>query len=255
MQCGYPVGPVLIDVATHTLGIAAIESEYRQQLTYVPLVHRNTPLPARFKQTFYTTHEGQEQVRISVFQGESPQLNQNRLLGSFDLDGLKGEQSHEAITVEFNLTLDGVLKVTAMEKQTGLSEQLLIDNALSQMSNDERSASIQRLVEMFQGSAEFQSNSEGDAESYEDYADEAVREVELDADSRLVRIDAVEETATGVNDLEERAKRLRGTLSTSDRDDLDRVIAAVERAREKGDEVLVAKHQQELDDLLFYLAD
>ena len=121
MQQGYDVGPVLIDVATHTLGVEALSGgPYAPELVFVPILHRNAPLPAKYEDVFKTMTLDQESVDIGVHQGESSQLSRNRLIGRFHLDGLnESDKSDGEILVRFELTLDGTLKVTAIERLTG----------------------------------------------------------------------------------------------------------------------------------------
>lgn len=75
--------------------------------------------------------DGQEQARISVFQGENDDARYNDLVGEFMLEGLADVASGNEILVRFELDLDGILKVTAVERATGRQRQLTVENAVS----------------------------------------------------------------------------------------------------------------------------
>ncbi len=87
---GIDVGPVLVDITPHTLGIQA-SSDVDGRLShycFAPLIERNTPLPARRSEIFSTVFDGQKAVRIAVFQGEDDDVRHNDPVGEFLLDGL-----------------------------------------------------------------------------------------------------------------------------------------------------------------------
>ncbi|WP_459557388.1 Hsp70 family protein [Lacunimicrobium album] len=156
---GRHVGPVLVDVTGHTLGIEACVGMTFSgpQMVFSPIIHRNTPLPARYEHAYSTMFDGQKAVEIHVLQGEHPEVHRNRSIGKFRLDLEGADKERSKITVRFELTLDGTLKVTATQTATGLSRQLEIDNALSHFQADERSRAQARLEEMFDESDEFAS--------------------------------------------------------------------------------------------------
>ena len=131
---GIDVGPVLVDITPHTLGIQAL-GEIGGRVTsdcFVRLIHRNSPLPTGRSKMFGTVVNGQQLARIAVFQGEDDDVRHNQLVGEFLLDGLaeKADRGNE-ILVRFDLDLDGILKVSAAERATGRQKQLTIDNAVT----------------------------------------------------------------------------------------------------------------------------
>src|SRR5690606_34269841 len=138
-------------VATHSLGIeAAHGGPFAPELVYVPIIHRNSPLPARYEEPFSTMYQDQDAAEIRVYQGESPRLEDNKELGSFMLRGLnQSEQSDGTVVVRFELTLDGTLSVTAVERRTGIAKSLKIQNALSAQNQEFREQSMERLGSMF----------------------------------------------------------------------------------------------------------
>ena len=134
---GRSVGPVLVDVTGHTLGIEACVGMTFQgpEMVFSPIIHRNTPLPARYEQAYSTLYDDQKEVVIHVLQGERPEVHRNRSIGKFRLPLESGGGDRSKIVVRFDLTLDGTLKVTATQPATGLSRELIVDNAAQPVSS------------------------------------------------------------------------------------------------------------------------
>lgn len=258
MQQGYDVGPVLIDVATHTLGVEALSGgPYAPELVFVPILHRNAPLPAKYEDVFKTMTLDQESVDIGVHQGESSQLSRNRLIGRFHLDGLnESDKSDGEILVRFELTLDGTLKVTAIERLTGKSKALKIDNALSQMGELDSQASEERLESLFSDSTEFQRFETVDQQGDYDESEDDVAAVSFNSVTPGIhRIDAASQTQSKLKQLIAKAKTIRKTAATEDASDIDRLVDLLEDAELNGGYEMIPGLEAELDDLLFYLAD
>jgi len=258
MQQGYDVGPVLIDVATHTLGVEALSGgPYAPELVFVPILHRNAPLPAKYEDVFKTMTLDQESVDIGVHQGESSQLSRNRLIGRFHLDGLnESDKSDGEILVRFELTLDGTLKVTAIERLTGKSKALKIDNALSQMGELDSQASEERLESLFTDSTEFQRFETVDQQGDYNESEDDVAAVSFNSVTPGIhRIDAASQTQSKLKQLIAKAKTIRKTAATEDASDIDRLVDLLEDAELNGGYEMIPGLEAELDDLLFYLAD
>ncbi len=151
IQSGTTPGPVLVDVATHSLGIEAVsDTPFGPKLTFFPIIHRNSPLPARYEDIFYTTHPDQVAAEIHAWQGESESLAHNRSIGQFRLEGLnQSEDADHKILVRFDLSLDGTLSVSAREGRTGIQKSIEIHNATSRLDSAEKSAAVDRLRYMF----------------------------------------------------------------------------------------------------------
>jgi molecular chaperone DnaK len=262
IQRGDTVGPVLVDVATHTLGVAVLDSTFQgEQLVFIPILRRNSPLPARYERAFSKLYPAQETVEIEVYQGESSILSQNQSLGSFLLEGLKyRDNTLGAVLVRFQLTLDGVLQVTASEEGTQNTKSLLIKNALTKMKLDS-DASSDRLLSLLH---EQESDELGevigttlaggfyDSPAYDKETDES-EGFESD-DGSSVRMDGAE-TGTKMSHLIRQAKEMLPSLDGEASGDVQRILSAIEEARANSDVANLEKLEFELDDLLFYLAD
>jgi molecular chaperone DnaK len=126
---GEPVERILVDVASHSLGIRVFGEgdELRAEPdTFAPVIRRNTVMPTVRVQEFYTLVPEQERIQVEVFQGESPRVSENTRVGAFDFP-LEPRPANSPVRVEFSYDLNGVVKVfisqpgTANAKTVALS--------------------------------------------------------------------------------------------------------------------------------------
>jgi len=84
------------------------------------VIERNTPVPIEQTRSFTTYQDDQEAVKIRVYQGESRKAEENELLGQFEFGGLdKRPRGHARIDVTFAINSDGLVNVTARDRETG----------------------------------------------------------------------------------------------------------------------------------------
>jgi len=122
---------LLLDVTPLTL---AIETEGG---IATPMISRNTTIPKRHSQTFSTAADNQPGVEIVVIQGERPMSRDNKVLGTFKLDGIPPMPRGMAqIEVTFDIDANGILHVSAKEKTTGKESKISIAGS-SGLSQDE----------------------------------------------------------------------------------------------------------------------
>lgn len=250
MHAGQAIGPVLIDVATHTLGIeAAGGNGFRHTLHFAPILRRNSPLPAKYDEIFYTMSSSQQVAEICVYQGESDQLSRNRLIGTFTLEGLnQAKNANGEILVQFELTLDGTLKVTATERSTGVSKGLQIDNALAKMSQQDGAHAAERLEVLFENSDELIGFTPQSSDSLGDGASSPPT-------TNIRRTETAHEPASKLSQLVSRAHSMAVSLNAEDAQDVQRLLESISQAEQQGDEQTLTDLESELDDLLFYLAE
>ena len=93
----------------------------------MPLIARNTPLPASKADLFSTCYDNETEVNITAYQGESRDPEENTLLGDFLIEGLSAVPAGNLVMIHFDLDLNGMLKVTATEKTTGLAKTVTLD--------------------------------------------------------------------------------------------------------------------------------
>ncbi|HYK17816.1 MAG TPA: Hsp70 family protein, partial [Bryobacteraceae bacterium] len=87
---GAEVSAVLVDVTPYTFGTSAL-AEFEGEIypyRYVPIIPRNTPIPVRKSEVFYTVADNQTRVDVRIYQGENADALQNIRIGEFRIEGL-----------------------------------------------------------------------------------------------------------------------------------------------------------------------
>ncbi|MBP7876014.1 molecular chaperone DnaK [Candidatus Woesebacteria bacterium] len=122
---------VLLDVTPLTLGLETLGG------VRTPLIDRNTTIPTKKSQIFSTAADNQTQVEINVLQGEREMAADNRTLGRFVLDGIPpARRGTPQVEVTFDIDSNGILHVSALEKNTGKEQKITIQNSTN-LSDDE----------------------------------------------------------------------------------------------------------------------
>ncbi len=146
---GKPIDAILVDVTPHSLGIAVAETRLGRMVTdrYKRLIHRNTTIPVTEEEVFYTLFPDQDTVKIEVYQGESLTASKNTLLGDFLITDLKPKNPGDlaAVTVQFDLDVNGMLTVTARDRETGHAENITVEASPMRLSEKELLEAKQRM--------------------------------------------------------------------------------------------------------------
>ena len=241
---GQPIDAILVDVTPHSLGIAIAEFRLGRVVSdrYKPLIRRNTTIPVTKEEVFYTMYPGQDTIRVEVYQGEKPIASQNTALGEFlvtDLESPSPDENAE-ITVSFDLNVDGMLTVTARDRQSDNEEKITVEATKARLSEAEILAARNRLSEM----AVPDDFDEADLEEMMAMMQEAGTDtaVALDQDTQL----ALEQAEDLLAEEE---------LSDEQRQALQNQVAQVRQVAEAGDGEAMAEETEALWDILFDLED
>ena len=135
---------LLLDVTPLTLGIETLGG------VATPLIEKNTTIPTQKSQVFSTAEENQTAVTVHVIQGERTQASQNKSLGQFNLADIPpASRGVPQIEVSFDLDANGILNVSAKDKNSG-KEQSIIIKASSGLSDED----IENMVKDAEANAE-----------------------------------------------------------------------------------------------------
>ena len=127
---------VLLDVTPLSLGVETLGG------LMTKVIERNTTIPARRTETFSTAEDNQSAVDIVVLQGERERAADNRVLGRFRLENIRpAPRGVPQIEVTFDVDANGILNVSARDKDTGAEQRITI----SESSNLDKSE-IERMV-------------------------------------------------------------------------------------------------------------
>jgi len=135
---------LLLDVTPLTLGIETLNG------VATPIIEKNTTIPTQKSQVFSTAEDNQTAVTVHVIQGERTQASQNKSLGQFNLTDIPpAARGMPQIEVSFDLDANGILNVSAKDKNTG-KEQSIVIKASSGLSDDD----IEKMVKDAEANAE-----------------------------------------------------------------------------------------------------
>ncbi len=231
-EMGLDASGILLDITPYTFGTSAlgeVDGEVSDSL-FVPLIRRNTKLPAVKSEVFWTVIPGQERVQVQVYQGEDTDALNNILIGDYRLDLSPDQPVHSPVILKYELDFNGILKITAIEKNTGKQITGVIENAFSEISQDNVSASKSKIDKVWES---------------QDTLDTQISDSD-DADHLPEMSDAFEPLIA----------RARKALEEAPAEDCEEMIDLIEdikmlAADNKMDEA--QKSAQALEDILFYL--
>ena len=189
---------LLLDVTPLSLGIETMGG------VMTKLIEKNTTIPSKKSQIFSTAEDNQPAVTIVVAQGEREFVRDNKMLGTFNLDGISpARRGIPQIEVTFDIDANGILNVSATDKATGKEQAITIKDS-SGLSDDE----IEKMVKDAEENAEkdkqqreiveTRNSAEAAAHSYQQDFDEVKDELTEEERTNFENaVNAVKEAAKG----------------------------------------------------------
>lgn len=132
-------GPRIADVSPHTLGIS-ISKRYGQSVRdgfFLPILHRNTPLPISRLERVSTLYANQTEVKIRIYQGESRQVVDNLFLGEIIVSDIPRGPAGQEVEIRFTYDQNGVLEVEAEVLATRVRARTVITRDAAGLSQRE----------------------------------------------------------------------------------------------------------------------
>ncbi|MEC9097683.1 MAG: molecular chaperone DnaK [Pseudomonadota bacterium] len=232
IQAGVLQGDVkdvlLLDVTPLSLGIETLGGVFTR------LIEKNTTIPTKKSQVFSTAEDNQSAVTIRVFQGEREMASDNKLLGSFNLEGIApAPRGIPQIDVAFDIDANGIVAVSATDKATGKEQKITIE-ASGGLSDDE----IEDMIK------EAESNAEEDKQKREMVEAKNQGEALIHSSEKALK-DAEEKlTEEEKSSVEEAIKSLKDVIEGDDLASIQEKSAALSQEAMKIGEKLYQQEQE-----------
>lgn len=202
---------LLLDVTPLSLGIETMGG------VMTALIEKNTTVPTKKSQTFSTAEDNQSAVTVHVLQGERKQAAGNKSLGQFNLEGIRpAQRGAPQIEVTFDIDADGILHVSAKDKDTNKEQKITI-KASSGLSDDE----VEKMVQ--------------DAEANKE------------ADKQFEEMVQARNQADGlIHGTRKQVEEAGDALSDEDKAEIEAAVVALEEAVKAGEKEAIESKTQEL---------
>ncbi len=251
---GHDVERVLVDVSPFSFGPSYLGERggFPYPHCYHPIIHRNTPLPVTRTDSYCTAHPYQTLVEIEIYQGEDEDALKNILVGDFRIEGLRPTEEPNEVLCRMSLDVDGILHVTAIEKETGKSKHITIARALQARTPSEIAEARERLKALYSSRSEESLETEEGVE----LEGEAVTGEEASGESEgmttaVPRIPV--EAGREANDLLEQSRRLMEKMHPEDKEEAIGLHERIEAAISSNDPDTLKEAATALRELLFFV--
>lgn len=131
---------VLTDVCPHSLGTEVIDYDQQNKpvgLVFLPIIERNTIVPASRVKTLVTVENNQSFLDIKIYQGESRDCKRNTLLEELRIDIPPRPRGEIHVDIRYTYDINGILEVDIDSEKAGISKNLVINKLAANVSDDE----------------------------------------------------------------------------------------------------------------------
>ncbi len=109
---------MLLDVLPQTIGLRGGAGKT------IPIFERNTSIPNQKQKVFTTSQDNQKSLKLTLIQGDSPNAEENEVIGNFVFSGIRPAPKGQArVEVVFNISQEGILTLTARDPDTGTAQE------------------------------------------------------------------------------------------------------------------------------------
>ena len=121
---------VLTDVCPFTLGVDTVMTKTKgihKRDVFLPIIERNTTIPASRMQNVQTLHDQQDQIMVLILQGESHRSSENAELGHLHVPVPRGPAGQESVDIRFTYDINGILECEVTVRSTQFKKSLIIE--------------------------------------------------------------------------------------------------------------------------------
>lgn len=229
---GQSISSILVDITPYAFGTSVLGEKDGElyPFVYSQIIEKNRSLPISKSEVYVTSADYQESIEVNIYQGEDADALNNIAIGQFKVEGLSKVEAGNPIIITLSLDLNGILKVTAKEKNTSLQKSITIDNAISGFDEAEiidAQARIQAL---------FGNDEDREEATFIDQPAEKSHKIHVQAQALI-----------------EKAQRLMDDASDDDKEDLVDQIESIRDAITNDESENLQSAMDELTDLIYYL--
>lgn len=247
IQAGREMGiestTLLLDITPYTFGTSALGdlAGFPCRTRFVPIIKRNSKLPATKSEAFGTICENQRKVEILVYQGEQPNALDNVEIGNFMFTLTPNLPEQSLIIIRYELDINGILKIRAVEKESGREINGVIQNAFAEIGEDRLRISRSKIDQAWSSASD---ESGDDDYEYGDHDEDQVIEPEGDSFAGI---------PSDLEILIATARKSMDKASDEDKNEIINLIEDIQDSLASGDEPQARELAQELEDIIFYL--
>lgn len=248
---GHDVDRVLVDVSPYSFGPSHLGMLDGELYTYCyrPIIKRNTPLPVTRTERYFTAAPFQKMIQVSVFQGDDSDALRNILVGNFTVEGLTPMAEENEVLCRMSLDLDGILKVEAIEKRTGLSKHIMIKDAIKPKSEAELAQARARLRRLYSGRLDAAEAEWGDGPETNLASDldtsQATQKTQPDPEMEAI--------VASAHRLIERSRQLLAGIHNEDREEIIDLHEKIQEAIDTSDRQALSTGVDALQEMLFFI--
>ena len=273
---GREVNRGLVDVSPYSFGPSYLGQRdgFEYPYCYHPIIRSNTALPVTRTDRYFTSVPYQKEVEIDIYQGDDPDALKNIPLGHFRVQGLKPTEEPNPVLCRMSLDIDGILKVTAIEKETGKTKQITIENALQPKSDMEIAEARKRLEALYDARTTGLESLQDDLAVADPANEEAnmadnIIEIPFETSHEIRQGSTTEKSESKIlefdspwgralreaNNLLERSRRLLNRIHPEDQEDAIDLHERIDSAIAARDTAGLSGACEELKELLFFVED
>ena len=260
---GKEIERVLVEVSPYSFGPSYLGERdgLRYPHCYRPIIQRNTALPVTRTESYTTSVPFQPEVVVHIYQGDDPDALNNILVGNFSVTGLTEIEEPNEVLCRMSLDIDGILNVAAIEKRTGKTKQVTIQDALEPKSAEEIAAGRRRIEALYRigpglpgMEEEIFAAGEEDIESAASLVPGAEAGASTDATSPTAADDGSwGEAAEQARRMVERSRSLLEKMHDEDKEEAIDLHEEIERAVAAQEPARLAQAMENLKELLFFV--